>query len=277
MCLGIPGQVVEMLEGYGGQLALVDVAGERRKVNIGMLRGNVRARRLGAHPHGVRRREDRRGRRRRGDGRPEADGPRPGRGLAVSRPHGVAGPCAGRGAGRRLPAVRLHHRRGPRPVRSVRNDSSGVVVEVEGDADDVAEFLAAAARPTRRRWPSSKSIEAQAISGGRRHRLHDRGHSSGRTAAAPWPPPTSRCAPTACAELPTRPTAGTGTRSSLHQLRPAVHDHRRRCPTTAPRTTMAGVPDVRATAAPSTPIPADRRFHAQPIACHDCGPTLSLP
>ena len=22
--------------------------------------------------------------------------------------------------------------------------------------------------------------------------------------------------------------------------------------------------------------PADRRFHAQPIACHDCGPTLEL-
>ena len=37
MCLGIPGQVVGMLEGYGDQLALVDVAGEHRKVNIGML------------------------------------------------------------------------------------------------------------------------------------------------------------------------------------------------------------------------------------------------
>lgn len=37
MCLGIPGQVVRMLEGYGGQLALVDVAGEQRKVNVGML------------------------------------------------------------------------------------------------------------------------------------------------------------------------------------------------------------------------------------------------
>ncbi|MFN6554132.1 HypC/HybG/HupF family hydrogenase formation chaperone [Mycolicibacterium septicum] len=37
MCLGIPGQVVRMLPGYGDQLALVDVAGEHRKVNIGML------------------------------------------------------------------------------------------------------------------------------------------------------------------------------------------------------------------------------------------------
>ena len=37
MCLGIPGQVVELVAGYGGQLALVDVEGARRKVNIGML------------------------------------------------------------------------------------------------------------------------------------------------------------------------------------------------------------------------------------------------
>ncbi|SBS78887.1 Hydrogenase expression/formation protein HypC [uncultured Mycobacterium sp.] len=37
MCLGIPGQVVRLLDGYGGQLALVDVAGDNRKVNVGML------------------------------------------------------------------------------------------------------------------------------------------------------------------------------------------------------------------------------------------------
>jgi hydrogenase expression/formation protein HypC len=37
MCLGIPGQVVEMIEGYGDQLVLVDVAGGRSRVNLGML------------------------------------------------------------------------------------------------------------------------------------------------------------------------------------------------------------------------------------------------
>jgi hydrogenase expression/formation protein HypC len=37
MCLGIPGRLVRMLDGYGGQLALVDVAGEHRRVNVGML------------------------------------------------------------------------------------------------------------------------------------------------------------------------------------------------------------------------------------------------
>ena len=37
MCLGIPGQVVGMVAGYGDQLALVDVEGAARKVNIGLL------------------------------------------------------------------------------------------------------------------------------------------------------------------------------------------------------------------------------------------------
>jgi len=37
MCLGIPGQVVEKVEGYAGQLALVDVVGVERKINLGML------------------------------------------------------------------------------------------------------------------------------------------------------------------------------------------------------------------------------------------------
>jgi hydrogenase maturation protein HypF len=37
MCLGIPGQVVEVLDEHDGQLALVDVQGARRKVNLGIL------------------------------------------------------------------------------------------------------------------------------------------------------------------------------------------------------------------------------------------------
>jgi hydrogenase expression/formation protein HypC len=37
MCLGIPGQVIELIDGYEGQLALVDVSGASRKINIGML------------------------------------------------------------------------------------------------------------------------------------------------------------------------------------------------------------------------------------------------
>jgi hydrogenase assembly chaperone HypC/HupF len=37
MCLGIPGRVIAMVEGYGDQLALVDVSGAERRVNIGLL------------------------------------------------------------------------------------------------------------------------------------------------------------------------------------------------------------------------------------------------
>lgn len=37
MCLGIPGQVVSRLEGFGDQLCAVEVEGVVRKVNIGML------------------------------------------------------------------------------------------------------------------------------------------------------------------------------------------------------------------------------------------------
>jgi hydrogenase assembly chaperone HypC/HupF len=37
MCLGIPGRVIELVPGFGDQLALVDVSGARRRVNIGML------------------------------------------------------------------------------------------------------------------------------------------------------------------------------------------------------------------------------------------------
>jgi len=37
MCLGIPGRVVELVPGFGDQLAVVEVAGAARKVNIGLL------------------------------------------------------------------------------------------------------------------------------------------------------------------------------------------------------------------------------------------------
>lgn len=37
MCLGIPGRVIEVLDGNAGQLAMVDVQGAHRTINIGML------------------------------------------------------------------------------------------------------------------------------------------------------------------------------------------------------------------------------------------------
>ena len=37
MCLAIPGEVVELLPGNGDQLALVDVCGVKRRINIGLM------------------------------------------------------------------------------------------------------------------------------------------------------------------------------------------------------------------------------------------------
>jgi hydrogenase assembly chaperone HypC/HupF len=43
MCLGIPGQIVELVDGYEGMLAVADVVGGRRKINLGMLDDAERA------------------------------------------------------------------------------------------------------------------------------------------------------------------------------------------------------------------------------------------
>lgn len=37
MCLGIPGQVVEVLAEYDGQLGLVDVQGAQRRINLALM------------------------------------------------------------------------------------------------------------------------------------------------------------------------------------------------------------------------------------------------
>ena len=41
MCLGIPGRVVDMVDGYADQIALVDVVGKVREINVGMLESPV--------------------------------------------------------------------------------------------------------------------------------------------------------------------------------------------------------------------------------------------
>lgn len=37
MCLAIPGHIVELVKGTNGQLAVVDVLGVRRNINVGLL------------------------------------------------------------------------------------------------------------------------------------------------------------------------------------------------------------------------------------------------
>ena len=158
---------------------------------------------------------------------------------------------------------------------SVRNDSAGVLIDVEGEPERIAALtrvlveepppLARVATGHVSRTPSrAASATASRIvderrgglavgAGERRHRdvrrLPGRDRRSGRP---PLPLPVHE----------------------LHELRAALHDRAAACPTTGPRRRW---PASRCAprAAPSTTIPRDRRFHAQPNACPECGPQLA--
>ena len=61
----------------------------------------------------------------------------------------------------------------------------------------------------------------------------------------------------------------------LHPLRPALQHHSGH-PVRSPLHDHVGIPHVRRPAKPSITIPRDRRFHAQPNACPECGPWVEL-
>ena len=114
----------------------------------------------------------------------------------MTGPAPVAGLRARRRAGRRLPAVRLHQRRRAGLTGSVRNDSSGAIIEVEGDATDLDDFLA---RLTRDAPPLAviESVETQEIPvvGGTGFVIADTSRSDGgRTLASPDVAMCAECA-----------------------------------------------------------------------------------
>jgi hydrogenase maturation protein HypF len=155
----------------------------------------------------------------------------------------------------------------------VSNDSAGVLVEVEGEAEALAEFALALRRDTP---PLAQVEQVQAsdlpLQGGTSFTIADSRHvAGGRTLAGP---DVATCA------------------DCLHELSdPADRRYRHpfiSCTNCGPRftvitglpydrdtTTMAGFP-LCAPCAGEYADPADRRFHAQTIACHDCGPSLEL-
>ncbi len=153
---------------------------------------------------------------------------------------------------------------------SVRNDSSGAVIEVEGATDDLEGFMAT----LRERPPPLaviESIDSQPIplAGGTGFTIGDSSRSGGRTLASPDVAMCADCA--------------------AEQRDPANRRHRHafvNCTNCGPRftiiaslpydrpaTTMAGFP-MCAECLREYSDPADRRFHAQPICCPACGPTL---
>ena len=156
---------------------------------------------------------------------------------------------------------------------SVRNDSSGAIIEVEGDERDVAAFMSVLVQ----RPPPLAVIDGMEdhdipLVGGTGFEIADTSRSGGgRTLASPDVAMCADCA--------------------AEQRDPADRRYRHafvNCTNCGPRfTIIASLPyDRAATTMARFPMcaecareyadPADRRFHAQPVCCPDCGPTLTL-
>jgi hydrogenase maturation protein HypF len=155
---------------------------------------------------------------------------------------------------------------------SVRNDSSGAIIEVEGPDDDIGEFLD---RLRHQAPPLAiiESVDTQDIPpiGGTGFAIADTSRSGGgRTLASPDVAMCAECA----AEL--RDPAN---RRFRHPFINCTNCGPRftiigSLPYDRPSTTMAAF-EMCTRCALEYADPADRRFHAQPICCRDCGPTLS--
>jgi hydrogenase maturation protein HypF len=272
MCLGIPGRVVQIVPGYAGQLALVDVVGAERRVNIGMLDAPpvagdwvlihmgfalevIDAARAEEAMGGLELMGQPR------DAQPDAD--------RIRRRYTVSGLV--QGVGFRpfayVTAAELAL------AGSVGNTVDGVVVEVEGDPDAVTEY----GRRLREDAPPLAMVTSVQptdlpVEGGTGFTIAaSGGDGPARTLASP---DVAICA------------------DCLRELRdPADRRYRHpfiTCTNCGPRftiitrlpydrdaTTMAGFAMCPACRT-EYEDPADRRFHAQPIACPDCGPRLDL-
>ena len=154
----------------------------------------------------------------------------------------------------------------------MRNDSSGAIIEVEGDETDLDAFLTRL-RATPPPLAVIETVEDQDIPlvGGTGFAIADTSRSDGgRTLASPDVAMCADCA----AEL--RDPADRRYRHAvrqLHQLRSRASRSSPRCPTTAPPPRWPRFP-MCADCAREYADPADRRFHAQPVCCPNCGPTL---
>lgn len=276
MCLGIPGQVVEIVEGYADQLALVDVEGARRRINVGMLDSPPAAgdwvllhmgfaveiideAKAAEALSGLRMMGS-------GPGEPEATRARQPR---VRRRFEVRGVVQGVGF---RPFVHVTASE-LALTGSVANTGSGVVAEVEGDPGAVAEF----GRRLRADPPPLAVVEA--VTETDQPPTGEAGFVIAESSAADR-----------VRTLVSPDTATCG--DCLAELRdPADRRYRHpfiTCTHCGPRfTIVTGLPyDRAATTMAGFEMcdncraeygdPRDRRFHAQPIACHACGPRLEL-
>lgn len=154
----------------------------------------------------------------------------------------------------------------------VRNDSSGAIIEVEGESGDIDRFLdRLRSGPPPLAVIESVAVQAIPTTGGTDFRIMDSSRSGvGRTLVSPDVAMCTDCA--------------------AEQRDPADRRYRHafvNCTNCGPRfTIITALPyDRAATTMAAFPMcgdcaaeyadPADRRFHAQPVCCPRCGPTLS--
>ncbi|KUH66926.1 hydrogenase maturation protein HypF [Mycolicibacterium novocastrense] len=155
---------------------------------------------------------------------------------------------------------------------SVRNDSTGALIDVEGDAADVDSFLIRLRdHPPPLAVIESLDAEALTVAGGTGFVIADTTRTDGgRTLTSP---DVAMCADCAAEQRDPR----------NRRFRHAFIN----CTNCGPRftiiaslpydrhaTTMAGF-DMCEACAREYHDPADRRFHAQPVCCRDCGPTMT--
>jgi hydrogenase maturation protein HypF len=156
---------------------------------------------------------------------------------------------------------------------SVANDSSGVVIEIEGSPADMDEFARRLVeRPPPLAMVESVEVSALPVRGGTGFRIAESSNVGGtRTLASP---DVATCAD--CIRELTDPAD----RRYRHPFITCTNCGPRftimtDLPYDRPATTMAGF-DMCAACEAEYSDPADRRFHAQPIACPRCGPRLEL-
>ena len=155
----------------------------------------------------------------------------------------------------------------------VSNDASGVVLEVEGSAADVASLLAALTRPPPLARVDAVRSEQVPPCGGQGFEVRISDVTGARVAQVS--PDTATCAD-CLNELqdpgdrrfgyPFLNCTNCGPRYTI------VHA----VPYDRSRTTMAAFP-MCASCAAEYHDPADRRFHAEPTCCPACGPALTMP
>ncbi len=267
MCLGIPGRVVDLPEGYADQIATVDVEGVERRVNIGMLEA------------------------------PPSPGEwvliHMGFALEVIDEEGARAALSGLqlvGSGlpsrvrRRFEVQGVVQGVGFRPwvysiasvlalSGSVSNTGAGVHIEVEGSSEDVEVFAERLRRDTPPLAVVERIVETDVEPLGGTGFTIDSSSEGGpaRTLVSPDVATCEEC----LADL-----RDTGGRRYRHPFVTCTNCGPRftivtQVPYDRPNTTMRDFEMCEACRA-EYDDPGNRRFHAQPVACPECGPTLRL-